>query len=66
MELLQKLKDNYRYSDYYIPDDRYELHLRRLRIEPLTQELVEYLCSQIDNPKSKAANFDSFICNPFF
>ena len=24
MELLQKLKDNYRYSDYYIPDDRYE------------------------------------------
>ena len=53
MELLQKLKDNYRYSDYYIPDDRYEQHLRRLRTEPLTQELVEYLCSQIDNPKSK-------------
>ena len=53
MDLLQNLKDNYRYSDYYLPDDRYEQYLRRFRTEPLTQELVEYLCFQIDNPKNK-------------
>lgn len=53
MSLLQELQENYRYSDYYIPDERYEKHLRRLKTEPLTQELVDYLCSQIDNPKSK-------------
>lgn len=53
MNLLQTLKENYRYSDYYLPDERYEKHLYKLRTEPLTQELVDYLCSQIDNPKSK-------------
>lgn len=53
MDLLQKLKENYRYSDFYLPDERYEQYLRLLRTEPLTQELVDYLCSQIDNPKSK-------------
>ena len=53
MNLLQELKENYRYSDLYLPDERYEKHLYRLRTEPLTQELVDYLCSQIDNPRSK-------------
>lgn len=53
MDLLQKLRENYRYSDFYLPDERYEQYLRLLRTEPLTQELVDYLCSQIDNPKSK-------------
>lgn len=53
MDLLECLKSNYRYSDYYIPDDRYDIYLRRLHTEPLTQELVDYLCQQIDNPKSK-------------
>ena len=53
MGLLEQLKSNYRYSDYYLPDDRYERYLRQLFTEPLTQELVDYLCSQIDNPKSK-------------
>lgn len=53
MNLLQELKTNYRYSDYYLPDERYEQYLHRLRTEPLTQELIEYLCMQIDNPKSK-------------
>lgn len=53
MSLLQDLQNNYRYNDYYLPDERYEKYLRRLRTEHLTQELVDYLCSQIDNPKSK-------------
>lgn len=53
MDLLEQLKSNYRYSDYYIPDDRYEQYLRWCYNEPLTQELVDYLCSQIDNPKNK-------------
>lgn len=53
MDLLEQLKSNYRYSDYYLPDDRYERYLRQLYTEPLTQELVDYLCSQIDNPKNK-------------
>lgn len=53
MNLLQELKENYRYSDLYLPDERYEKHLYRLRTEPLTQELVDYLCSQIDNPRNK-------------
>ena len=45
MDLLEQLKSNYRYSDYYLPDDRYERYLRQLYTEPLTQELVDYLCS---------------------
>ena len=53
MDLLEQLKSNYKYSDYYLPYDRYERYLRQLYTEPLTQELVNYLCSQIDNPKSK-------------
>ena len=53
MGLLEQLKRNYRYSDYYFPDDCYERYLRQLYTEPLTQELVDYLCSQIDNPKSQ-------------
>ncbi len=53
MDLLEYLKNNYRYSDYYLPDDRYERYLHQLHREPLTQELVDYLCTQIDNPKSK-------------
>ena len=53
MDLLTQLKSNYRYSDYYIPDKRYEQYLHQLYTEPLTQELVDYLCFQIDNPKNK-------------
>lgn len=53
MDLLRQLKENYRYSDFYMPDERYEQYLRQLRTVPLTQELVDYLCTQIDNPKSK-------------
>ena len=53
MNLLEQLKNNYRYGDYYIPDDRYEQYLHQLYTEPLTQDLVDYLCSQIDNPKNK-------------
>ncbi len=53
MDLLEQLKNNYRYSDYYLPDDRYEQYLHLCYTEPLTQELVDYLCSQIDNPKNK-------------
>ncbi len=53
MELLQQLKENYLYSDYYIPYPPYNELLQRLWTEPLTQELVDYLCMQIDNPKSK-------------
>ena len=53
MSLLEQLKSNYRYRDYYIPDDRYERYLRQCYTEPLTPELVDYLCSQIDSPKNK-------------
>ena len=53
MNLVQELKKNYVYTDYYIPYEKYDNILRLLRTEPLTQELVDYLCSQIDNPKSK-------------
>ena len=53
LNLLEQLKSNYRYSDYYIPDERYEQYLRKCYTEPLTQEIVDYLCSQIDKPKNK-------------
>jgi len=53
VDLLEQLKSNYRYSDYYLPDDRYERYLHLCYTEPLTQELVDYLCSQIDNPTNK-------------
>lgn len=61
MDLLQKLRENYRYSDFYLPDERYEQYLRLLRTEPLTQELVDYLCAQIDNPRSKRSCALRFI-----
>ena len=44
MELLQQLKENYLYSDYYIPYPPYNQLLQRLWTEPLPQELVDYLC----------------------
>jgi hypothetical protein len=53
MDIVAILKENYRYSDFYLPDERYEQHLRKLWSMPLTDEIVTYLCEQIDNPKSK-------------
>ncbi len=53
MELLAALQESYRYADCYLPDPNYEQHLLRARQEPLTQDLVDYLCGKIDSPKNK-------------
>jgi hypothetical protein len=53
MDIIPILKEHYRYSDWYFYDEQYEQHLRKLWTMPLTQEIVTYLCAQIDNPKNK-------------